>query len=173
MASLILFNKPFQVLSQFRDREGRKTLGDYLCSPDFYPAGRLDYDSEGLLLLTDNGRLQQRISDPRFKLWKTYLVQVEGRPTAEDLSALREGRRASRWPQSPGPGARRVRPGLAVAPRPADPATCTAPHGLAGDRHSRGAQSPGPAHDRGPGAAHAATDPLCHRRLDGAWTGSR
>ena len=78
MARIILFNKPFQVLSQFTDTEGRSTLADYLTAPGFRVAGRLDYDSEGLLLLTDDGRLQQQIANPRHKQWKTYLVQVEG-----------------------------------------------------------------------------------------------
>ena len=91
MARLILFNKPFNVLSQFRDDNGRATLADYLCIPGVYPAGRLDYDSEGLLLLTDEGALQARIAEPRFKLPKTYLVQVEGNVNEEALGALREG----------------------------------------------------------------------------------
>ncbi|MEP5566670.1 MAG: pseudouridine synthase [Halioglobus sp.] len=78
MAKVILLNKPFQVLSQFSDNEGRKTLADYLSAPRYRAAGRLDYDSEGLLLLTDNGGLQQQIANPKHKQWKTYLVQVEG-----------------------------------------------------------------------------------------------
>jgi len=88
---LILFNKPFRVLSQFRDAEGRATLGDYVTQAGVYPAGRLDYDSEGLLLLTDDGRLQARISQPRAKLPKTYWAQVEGVPEADQLVRLRSG----------------------------------------------------------------------------------
>lgn len=88
---LLLLNKPFQVLTQFTDDQGRKTLGDFVKVPGVYPAGRLDYDSEGLLLLTSDGRLQARISNPRHKQPKTYLVQVEGTPSQEQLQKLRQG----------------------------------------------------------------------------------
>jgi 23S rRNA pseudouridine2457 synthase len=94
MAGLILFNKPFGVLSQFTDeREAapRPTLADFIEAPGFYPAGRLDLDSEGLLLLCHDGRMQARIADPRFKLPKTYWVQVEGEPDDIALEALRRG----------------------------------------------------------------------------------
>lgn len=95
MSRLILFNKPFDVLSQFTDRgtagSSRATLSCYLDVPDVYPAGRLDRDSEGLLLLTDDGRLQARIADPRYKLPKTYLVQVEGDAADAALDPLRSG----------------------------------------------------------------------------------
>lgn len=94
MARLILFNKPFGVLSQFTDRGSptvRSTLSDFVSVKGVYPAGRLDRDSEGLLLLCDDGPLQARISDPRFKLPKTYLVQVEGDPQDADLDPLRRG----------------------------------------------------------------------------------
>ena len=94
MARLLLFNKPFGVLSQFTDRGSpteRATLSDFIAVKGVYPAGRLDRDSEGLLLLTDDGRLQARIAEPRFKLPKTYLVQVEGDPDDAALAPLRTG----------------------------------------------------------------------------------
>ncbi|MDH5832363.1 pseudouridine synthase [Luteimonas kalidii] len=90
---LIAFNKPYGVLCQFTDRSvpPRPTLAAFGLPPEVYPAGRLDHDSEGLLLLTDDGALAHRITDPRHKLPKTYLVQVEGAPTPAQLAALREG----------------------------------------------------------------------------------
>lgn len=94
MARLILFNKPYAVLSQFTDRgaqSARQTLSDFIDMPGVYPAGRLDRDSEGLLLLCDDGKLQARIADPRFKMPKTYWVQVEGEPGEASLNRLREG----------------------------------------------------------------------------------
>ena len=95
MARLIVFNKPFGVLPQFTDRgtagSPRPTLSDYVDVPGVYPAGRLDMDSEGLMLLTDHGRLQARIAEPKFKMPKTYLVQVEGDVAEEALAALRTG----------------------------------------------------------------------------------
>jgi len=90
-ALLILLNKPFHVLCQFTDREGRATLADFVDVAGVYAAGRLDYDSEGLVALTDSGRLQHIIADPANKLPKTYLVQVEGVPDEEALEKLKEG----------------------------------------------------------------------------------
>src|SRR5437764_903240 len=88
---LILFNKPYGVLCQFTDPEGRSTLADYVPIPSVYAAGRLDYDSEGLVVLTDAGWLQHWISDPAHKLPKTYWVLVEGVPTLEGLRQLAQG----------------------------------------------------------------------------------
>lgn len=88
---LILCNKPYLVLCQFTDEEGRPTLADYIPLPELYPAGRLDYDSEGLLILTNVGWLQHLIAHPRYKLPKTYYVQVEGIPTPEALRRLERG----------------------------------------------------------------------------------
>jgi 23S rRNA pseudouridine2457 synthase len=94
MPRLILFNKPYGMLSQFTDARNptpRPTLSDAVTVPSVYPAGRLDMDSEGLLLLTDDGRLQSRIADPKYKLPKTYLIQVEGDVQEEALDQLRRG----------------------------------------------------------------------------------
>ncbi|MDH3274398.1 MAG: pseudouridine synthase [Gammaproteobacteria bacterium] len=88
---LILLNKPYQVLSQFRDADGRRTVAEFVQQKDVYPAGRLDYDSEGLLLLTDDGKLQARISQPDSKVRKTYWAQVEGEASENQLASLREG----------------------------------------------------------------------------------
>ena len=91
MSKLIIFNKPFQVLCKFTDEAGRKTLADYVDVKEVYPAGRLDFDSEGLLLLTDDGKLQAKISHPKNKLPKTYWAQVEGIASQEDCDALIAG----------------------------------------------------------------------------------
>lgn len=115
MSRLILFNKPYGVLSQFTDRgdtSPRATLSEYVRVPGVYPAGRLDRDSEGLLLLTDDGQLQARIADPKFKTPKTYLVQVEGEPDEASLSLLRRGVTLKDGPTRPAGAVRIANPEL-------------------------------------------------------------
>jgi 23S rRNA pseudouridine2457 synthase len=90
-AQLILFNKPYGVVCQFSPHATRPTLKDFVPIPDIYPAGRLDWDSEGLVLLTSDGQLQQRITDPKRKLAKIYWVQVEGEPDEVAIRRLRTG----------------------------------------------------------------------------------
>lgn len=104
---LIALNKPFGVICKFRPELGRLTLADYIEVPSVYPAGRLDTDSEGLLMLTDDGALQARISNPRHKLAKVYWAQVEGLPTEAALAALRGGVDLGDFTTQPA-GARRI-----------------------------------------------------------------
>ena len=91
MSKIILFNKPFNVLCQFTDNEGRATLADYIKEKNVYAAGRLDRDSEGLLILTDDGKLQNKITDPKHKLEKTYFAQVEGEASQKAIKQLQKG----------------------------------------------------------------------------------
>lgn len=91
MSKIILLNKPYDVLCQFTDEQGRATLADYIKEKNVYAAGRLDRDSEGLLILTDDGQLQNKITDPKYKLEKTYLAQVEGIVTQEAIKTLQQG----------------------------------------------------------------------------------
>jgi 23S rRNA pseudouridine2457 synthase len=88
---LLLFNKPYGVLTQFTACDGRSTLADYISIKNVYAAGRLDRDSEGLLLLTDDGKLQHRLTDPKAKTWKSYWVQVEGVPSDKAIEQLKQG----------------------------------------------------------------------------------
>lgn len=91
MPKIILLNKPYDVLCQFTDEKGRATLADYIKEKNVYAAGRLDRDSEGLLILTDDGKLQNKITDPKYKLEKTYLAQVEGEVTQDAIKQLQQG----------------------------------------------------------------------------------
>lgn len=112
MSRIVLFNKPYDVLSQFTAEDGHPGLKDFIDLPGVYVAGRLDADSEGLLILTDDGAVQHRLAHPRFKLPKTYWVQVEGEPDEAALEALRRGVELKDGPTRPA----RVR----VIPEPAD-----------------------------------------------------
>jgi 23S rRNA pseudouridine2457 synthase len=115
---LIAFNKPFGVICKFRPEPGRRTLADFIDVPGVYPAGRLDTDSEGLLLLTDDGALQARISSPRHKLAKVYWAQVEGEPHEAALQALRDGVDLGDFVTQPA-GARRIDEPAMLWPRDA------------------------------------------------------
>lgn len=101
MSELVLFNKPFNTLCQFSGEPTDSTLADYIDVKEVYPAGRLDKDSEGLLLLTANGQLQHQITHPKKKMAKTYWIQVEGRPTDEQLEPLRHGVEIQRYTTQP------------------------------------------------------------------------
>ena len=111
MSVVVLFNKPFQVLTQFTSTDGKATLSDYVSAPGMYPAGRLDYDSEGLVLLTSSAALQTRLADPKWKTPKTYFAQVEGEPTDESLQPLRRGVQLNDGPALPAEAALAAEPG--------------------------------------------------------------
>ncbi len=166
MPKLILVNKPFGCVCQFSPSGDRPTLADLVPVPGVYPAGRLDTDSEGLLVLTDDGRLQARIADPRHKLEKGYWVQVEGTPAEGALEALRRGVDLGDFVTRPGLGGRHRRAARAVAPGPSHSRPAGHPHGLARRADPGGPQPPGPADDREGGAAHPAPHPVPGRPLD-------
>ena len=115
-ASVVLLNKPYGVLCQFTSPDGRRTLADYVVRPGVYPAGRLDADSEGLVVLTADGALQTRIADPRHRLAKTYWVEVEGAPDDEAIAALERGVVLRDGPTLPA-RARRIAPPPGLWPR--------------------------------------------------------
>src|SRR6478735_11226055 len=113
---LIAFNKPFGVICKFSPEPGKRTLADYIDVPDIYPAGRLDTDSEGLLLLTDHGALQTRIADPSHKIAKVYWAQVEGTPTEAALEPMRTGVKLNDFTAKPA-GARLIEEPVNLWPR--------------------------------------------------------
>jgi 23S rRNA pseudouridine2457 synthase len=113
---LFLLNKPYRVLTRFSRADERATLADFVAVPGVYPAGRLDYDSEGLVLLTDDGRLQALVTHPRHALEKTYWAQVEGEPQEAQLAHLRRGVRLADGPTRPA-GARRIAEPRGLWPR--------------------------------------------------------
>ena len=167
--TLIVFNKPYDVLSQFTDRgtagSARRTLSDFIDAPGVYPAGRLDLDSEGLMLLTDDGRLQARISDPKFKMPKTYLVQVEGDVADDALESLRRGIALKDGPTRPAQVERIPDPAL----WPRDPPIRirkNIPDCLAEADDLRRPQPSGAPHDSGHRASDVAARAVEHRQLD-------
>ena len=162
---ILLFNKPYGVVCQFTGVE-RATLADYIDVKGVYPAGRLDTDSEGLLVLTDDGRLQNRISHPHHKLPKTYLAQVEGDPTQESLDRLAKGVKLNDGPTLPAKARSIAAPRVAMGTGPAHPLPQTGGRFL--DRaHPEGRpQPPGSAHDCGGGASDPEADPLGGGRLE-------
>ncbi len=166
--ALIRFNKPYGILSQFTDTgtpEARATLSEFITMPGVYPAGRLDRDSEGLLLLTDDGALQAQIADPRFKLPKTYLVQVEGLPDAAAIARLRGGVTLKDGPTRPAKAELIDPPAL----WPRDPPVRyrkTVPDSWLRLTITRRAQPSGAPDDGGGGAPDFAAGALEHRRMD-------
>ena len=166
MSMVILLNKPYGVICQFSPSGEHRTLKDFVPLPDVYAAGRLDTDSEGLVVLTDDGALQHRIADPGHKLAKTYFVEVEGAPDDAGTGATADRRPAGRlrYPSSRSSVDRA--PGLAVAARATDPDSPGNSDLLAQAHPSRRPQPPGPAHDRGGWVPHAAADPLQRRPMD-------
>ncbi len=164
---LVLFNKPFQVLPQFTSPDGRRCLADFLSLPGLYPAGRLDYDSEGLMLLTDFGPWQARISQPGSPLVQALPGAGRGRSHGRRARALATGSHAERRPDPPGAGARNPRARGTVAARPTHPQSQGDSHRLDRARTERGPEPTGPTDDGSGRLADIATHTLGGGALDG------
>ena len=172
MPTLVLFNKPYGVLSQFTPEGRWRALDEFIPIKDVYVAGRLDADSEGLLILTDDGKLQAQIADPKHKLEKTYWAQVEGVPDEAALDRLRAGISAPRLHGAAGEGAPDRRTRRAVAARPADPLPGGDPDFVAGNPHFGRQEPPGAADDGGHRLSCAPPDSRRDRGGDAGWTGA-
>ncbi len=170
---LIALNKPYGVLCQFTDAEGRRTLADFVTQKDVYPAGRLDHDSEGLLLLTDDGRLAHRLTDPKHKQPKTYLVQVDGQVTDDAVAALRRGVMLNDGPTLPAGVEHAAEPAWLWPRDPPVRFRKADPHQLVAHHLARRAQPPGAAHDGGGGFSNAAPDPRANWPTRTGWLAPR
>lgn len=172
MSRILLFNKPYGVVCQFRRDGLHPTLADYIAVPDLYPAGRLDADSEGLLLLTDDGMLQHRITDPQHKLAKIYWVQVEGEPSEMALAQLRNGVTLSDFVTLPAKARLMEEPANLWQRTPPIRQRKNKPtNQLAGIDYSRGQESSGAPYDRCRGLSYFALDSLPDWRVDVGWVG--
>jgi len=173
MSRILLFNKPYGVICQFSKDGLHPTLADYIAVPGVYPAGRLDTDSEGLLLLTDDGKLQHRITDPRHKLPKTYWVQVEGEPDEAALLMLRQGVRLKDGPTLPAEVRLMEAPAGLWQRDPPVRFRKAIPTSWISLTIREGRNRQGQAYDSGRGLSDFAPDPLPDRGLDAGWTSLR
>ena len=173
MSTLVFFNKPYGVLSQFTPEGKWRALDEFIPVKGVYVAGRLDADSEGLLILTDDGKLQAQIADPKHKLEKTYWAQVEGIPDEAALDRLRAGIALADFTAQPAK-VRRVDEPANLWPRdPPDPLPRRDPDVVAGNPHRRGQEPAGQADDGGDRLSYAPLDSRRHRGGNAGWTGAR